>query len=69
MKHYNERVRPLCEVEQDLAMGTDVNGHYIKDPVKSVIKILLDKELPPTDKVRIIMLYVLLKNGKCAFLR
>lgn len=65
MRRYNNYANQMCLVEQDIAMGTDVQGEPVGDAHrnKKVFPLFLSEHIDTFDKIRIIMLFILSNNG------
>ena len=65
MRRYTTYVQKMCTVEQDIAMGSTVEGEPLNDVYrnKKVFPLFLDSNILAFDKIRIILLYILSNNG------
>lgn len=63
MREYQRYVDKLCAVEQDLATGADPSGEKIKDPSAKTGPILFNNAFSVEDKIRVVILLILCKNG------
>lgn len=44
-------------------MQVDAEGERVKDPMKLMVPLLIDPAVEPPDRLRLILLYILSKNG------
>ncbi|XP_017275872.1 syntaxin-binding protein 3 [Kryptolebias marmoratus] len=62
MKPFSNNVEKLCKAEQDLAVGSDVDGVKVKDPMRTLLPVLLHP-YSKYDKIRAVLLYIFSLNG------
>ncbi|KAM4574738.1 syntaxin-binding protein 3 [Fundulus diaphanus] len=62
MKHFANNVEKLCKAEQDLAVGSDADGAKVKDPMRTLLPVLLNP-YSKHDKIRAVLLYIFSLNG------
>lgn len=60
---YTSYINQLCDLEQELVMSNDLAGIKIKDNFKNIINLLSNQQVNTHDKMRIIILYIMSKNG------
>ncbi|KAG8132724.1 hypothetical protein E2320_010558 [Naja naja] len=51
------------QITKDLALGTDAEGQKVKDSMRVLLPVLLNKSLDSYDKIRAILLYIFSTNG------
>uniref|UniRef100_A0A8C5F028 Syntaxin binding protein 3 n=1 Tax=Gouania willdenowi TaxID=441366 RepID=A0A8C5F028_GOUWI len=62
MEQFSKNVEKLCKAEQDLAVGSDVEGVKVKDPMRTLLPVLLNP-YGIYDKIRAVLLYIFSLNG------
>ncbi|XP_074954388.1 syntaxin-binding protein 3 isoform X1 [Phalacrocorax aristotelis] len=63
MSKFKSNIERLCKTEQDLALGTDAEGQKVKDSMRVLLPVLLNKSHESCDKIRAILLYIFSTNG------
>ncbi|XP_064311712.1 syntaxin-binding protein 3 [Phalacrocorax carbo] len=63
MRKFKSNIEELCKTEQDLALGTDAEGQKVKDSMRVLLPVLLNKSHESYDKIRAILLYIFSTNG------
>ncbi|CAL8257002.1 unnamed protein product [Merluccius merluccius] len=62
MNQFQKNVEKLCKAEQDLAVGSDVEGVKVKDPMRTLLPVLLHPH-STHDKIRAVLLYIFSLSG------
>ncbi|KAJ8376162.1 hypothetical protein SKAU_G00067420 [Synaphobranchus kaupii] len=62
LDQFQKYVEKLCKAEQDLAVGADVEGQKVKDPMRTLLPVLLQPH-NTHDKIRAVLLYIFSLNG------
>uniref|UniRef100_A0A674MN90 Syntaxin binding protein 3 n=1 Tax=Takifugu rubripes TaxID=31033 RepID=A0A674MN90_TAKRU len=62
MQCFSNNVEKLCKAEQDLAVGSDVDGLKVKDPMRTLLPVLLHP-YSTQDKIRAVLLYIFSLGG------
>eukprot|EP00794_Sanderia_malayensis_P007018 gene7018-7803_t len=64
MSHYNKaQIEKLCFVEQDFATGFDKDGEKVRDLMRAIVPVLLDKDTSEYNKIRVIILLAIVMQG------
>ncbi|KFV92025.1 Syntaxin-binding protein 3, partial [Eurypyga helias] len=63
MSKFKSNIERLCKAEQDLALGTDAEGQKVKDTMRVLLPVLLNRSHETYDKIRAILLYIFSTNG------
>ncbi|TNN48243.1 Syntaxin-binding protein 3 [Liparis tanakae] len=63
MQDFSKHVEKLCKAEQDLAVGSDVEGVKVKDPMRTLLPVLLHSHSSTHDKIRVVLLYIFSLSG------
>uniref|UniRef100_A0A7N8XK09 Syntaxin binding protein 2 n=1 Tax=Mastacembelus armatus TaxID=205130 RepID=A0A7N8XK09_9TELE len=65
MPQYQKELSMVSRIKggkKDLAMGENAEGEPLKDAMKSIVPVLLDKDIGAYEKIRIILLYIFHKK-------
>lgn len=64
MEYYKEhQLDAICSVEQNMVLGEDAEGNPVKNIIPSLVPLLQDTKISVVNKLRLLMLYVITKEG------